>query len=648
MAALEDLVIKFSADTSNAVQGVDKVQEKLSGLEKAADQISSTFGRVFERITEYLAAREIIKQVSDIVSSIDEIGHAAEIMGTSVENFTRLTYAAHQADVSTEQLTTSVRFMQRALETAGQNQNLTDAFNKLKVNVKSIIDLKPEDQLARIAEGFKNITNPAEKTRVAMELFGRSGAVMIPLLNEGADGFKRLGQEADAAGATISGSAFEAAKKYEDEMHKLADAWEGAKAKLAETGVFEAIAEDMEKLIPIIQALGDGFAHLGDRFHDFSVGVKSLVSGTDYYLKNVSASGLSMEAKNARDPQYAQQVQAEITNRATTATNAKTGVDSLVKFFGWGDSAADVGKELQSKLTGIMPTSNGEKAQGFTKNVSEAEKKSGLEAQKKLQEEINTLMGKSETIQQKLNDDMAKAYDLRKSDKITEEQFNTIMDGLGKKLDEANRKLDTMDNKVKDIANGFFDDVANSMVAAFQKGGGGAKAMWKSFESAAAKAIADIEAQFLKSTFKKLLGGSEGDGQDLGGLFGKALGGLFGGGSSDAMPDSFLNASDLEIASFDKGGYTGMGGGAGIDGKGGFMAVLHPDEQVLNGSQWRSQGRNNGSSINNNIVIQATNQNDIDRRLMSALPLITDHVTNAVLNNMNSGGNMTRAIQRRV
>lgn len=658
MAALEDLVIKFSADTSNANSGIESLGQKLAQTEKSADSFGSTFERVFDRVAEYLAAREIIKGILDIASGIDEISHQAEIMGTSIENFTRLTYAAHQADLSTEQLTNSVKFMQRALETAASNQNLTDAFNKLQVNVKSVIDLKPEQQLAKIADGFKNLKTPADQTRVAMELFGRSGTLMIPFLKEGSEGLKQLGIDADAAGATISTAAGDAARRYEEEMHRLTDAWEGAKAKLAETGVFQAMADDIEKLIPWIVKLGDGFAHIGDRFQDFKAMVGGLArggsatdSGMNYTLSHLSESGL--QGKSGLDPNDPD-LQGEIKRRAQQSVDAKSGLNNLVQFFGWGNSIDDVSKNLQSGLTSVLPTSGGDVKQSgkFTPNVSDEQKKKALEDQKKLQDEINKLMGQSETVQDKLNDDMARAYDLRHANLIDEQTFNTIMSGLGTKMDEANRKLDTMDNKVKDIANSFFDDVGNSIEKAFQKGGGGAKAMWKDFEADGMKAVQEIAMEMIKSGLMKALGAQPGDSnKGIGDLLVSGFSKLFGGGSSsDAMPDSFLNASDAEIASFDTGGYTGMGGGSGIDGKGGFMAVLHPDEQVLNGNQWRSMGgaRGSGGSVNNNIVIQATNQNDIDRRLMAALPLITDHVTNAVLSNMNSGGNMTRAIQRRV
>jgi len=79
--------------------------------------------------------------------------------------------------------------------------------------------------------------------------------------------------------------------------------------------------------------------------------------------------------------------------------------------------------------------------------------------------------------------------------------------------------------------------------------------------------------------------GSSGGGGLLGGLFG----GLFGGGG---------------LLSFDGGGFTGPGSrSGGVDGKGGFPAILHPNETVLDHTRG-AQGGGGTFAPQTSIVVQ--------------------------------------------
>jgi len=84
--------------------------------------------------------------------------------------------------------------------------------------------------------------------------------------------------------------------------------------------------------------------------------------------------------------------------------------------------------------------------------------------------------------------------------------------------------------------------------------------------------------------------------------------------------------------SFAGGGYTGMGARAGgVDGKGGFPAVLHPNETVVDHEQGQSQ-----SSPTINFNINAVDAAGFDQLLQSRKGLITSIINNA----MNNQGKM--------
>ena len=92
----------------------------------------------------------------------------------------------------------------------------------------------------------------------------------------------------------------------------------------------------------------------------------------------------------------------------------------------------------------------------------------------------------------------------------------------------------------------------------------------------------------------------------------------------------FANAA-TDIMSMQGGGFTGMGVRAGgIDGKGGFPAILHPNETVID----HTKGQGMGTTVNFNI--STVDAAGFDQLLASRKGLITSIINNA----MNNQGKM--------
>ena len=80
------------------------------------------------------------------------------------------------------------------------------------------------------------------------------------------------------------------------------------------------------------------------------------------------------------------------------------------------------------------------------------------------------------------------------------------------------------------------------------------------------------------------------------------------------------------LGSFDGGGFTGMGARVGgIDGKGGFPAILHPNETVVDHTKGQSMG-----STNINFTIQATDTSGFDQLLTSRKNQIVAMISQAM------------------
>ncbi len=97
--------------------------------------------------------------------------------------------------------------------------------------------------------------------------------------------------------------------------------------------------------------------------------------------------------------------------------------------------------------------------------------------------------------------------------------------------------------------------------------------------------------------------------------------------------------------SFSGGGYTGSGPrSGGLDGKGGFMAMLHPRETVVD----HTKGQGSGGTVVNQVFNISANTSDDTKRLITqtiaqASPAIIKQSVGAVVNQRRRGGTMKSA-----
>lgn len=100
----------------------------------------------------------------------------------------------------------------------------------------------------------------------------------------------------------------------------------------------------------------------------------------------------------------------------------------------------------------------------------------------------------------------------------------------------------------------------------------------------------------------------------------------------DKVMDGFLPVDLDNLLSMDGGGFTGSGARAGgMDGKGGFPAMLHPNETVVDHTKGQSMG---GATVNFNI--STVDAAGFDQLLASRKGMITAIINQA----MNSRGKM--------
>ena len=84
--------------------------------------------------------------------------------------------------------------------------------------------MSPDAQFAAISDAMSGVGLASDKTRLAMDIFGKSGGALIQLLGSGSEGLNQFGKEAEDLGL-LMGDAREGVGGVNDAIDKMKMAW---------------------------------------------------------------------------------------------------------------------------------------------------------------------------------------------------------------------------------------------------------------------------------------------------------------------------------------------------------------------------------------------------------------------------------------
>lgn len=172
--------------------------------------------------------------------------------GASAEALSQLAYAAGQSGTDIGTVEKSIRKLGKTVtEAADGSQGAAEALSAIGLSVAELSTMTPEQQLQAVADGLSKISDPGEKAARAMDILGKSGADMLPLMNGGAEGIRELMNEADALGLTLSGDQAASAAAFDDMWDKLKNTF-GAVSMQIGAALAPAITDLMGRVVPVV------------------------------------------------------------------------------------------------------------------------------------------------------------------------------------------------------------------------------------------------------------------------------------------------------------------------------------------------------------------------------------------------------------
>ncbi|WP_420406908.1 phage tail tape measure protein [Hoeflea sp.] len=214
---------------------VDHAERRFGKLKSVFAGIGGIAGKIAP-LAAVVGAAGLGKSIMSTVKAADEMSKAAQKIGVPIEELSRLKYAADLSGVSFGGLQTAVGKLSRNMdEAATGNKEYAEAFERLGIRVTDANGkLRPSSRImAEMADRFRDMPDGAEKTALAMQLMGRSGADMIPMLNGGTEAMNKLMGEAGSFGQVFSESMGKDAEAFNDNLTRLGGAFAKISGDLA-------------------------------------------------------------------------------------------------------------------------------------------------------------------------------------------------------------------------------------------------------------------------------------------------------------------------------------------------------------------------------------------------------------------------------
>jgi hypothetical protein len=226
MSGLGDLIIRLLADTTDFESGMTRSahvsEREMRKIEANAAKLGAAFAAAAT-----VATGAMVLMTKSAIDAADEIGKMSQRIGMSVESLSALQYSAKLSDVSMSALEQTLKHLSTSmLSTQAGTGAAQAAFRALGVSVEaSKGSLKSNQEvMAELADKFAAMEDGAGKTALAMRIFGKSGAELIPLLNQGAAGLRENADEARRFGIIISTETAVSAEKLKDNITRLTEA----------------------------------------------------------------------------------------------------------------------------------------------------------------------------------------------------------------------------------------------------------------------------------------------------------------------------------------------------------------------------------------------------------------------------------------
>lgn len=259
---LAALVVHLKANYGNLTSGLKVAQNTVAST---VASIRRNIGGVTQSFVGLLTAGGVIAGVTYQMQALDRVTDVGNRTGFGAAAISGLGFAAQLSGSDIETLQASLEKFSAGMGQAAFNSGpAISGLQRLGLSFESLRNLSPDEQLLKIADAMKALHPEAARNAVAMQLFGKSGAALAPMLSQGSAGLQEFIDRSKRLGFGFS----------QEELNRVAAANDAIDTLKATTGAaFGAIAV---AIAPMMTSISTGLQDWIDGFGGVTSGVNTL------------------------------------------------------------------------------------------------------------------------------------------------------------------------------------------------------------------------------------------------------------------------------------------------------------------------------------------------------------------------------------
>ena len=274
MAAKFDLVVAAKTVGAASIKRLGNSMQGVQGRVKNLRMAMSGLNKTFATLGLILSAGAFVRMVKGTIDAADAFGKLEIQTGIAANTLQAYVNAGKLAGVEQATIEKGLRRLAQSMREADQVvATYKDAFDDLGISVRDTDgNLKTNEQiLGEISDAFTKMEDGVTKTAIAMEIFGRSGASMVNLLNNGKASLEEFNFE-------VSENFAQNAEYFNDQLTMIGFKAEGFSKQLTDS------------LLPSLNNLAEMFRDINTEGKDLEI----LFKGLELTIETLAATVFTM------------------------------------------------------------------------------------------------------------------------------------------------------------------------------------------------------------------------------------------------------------------------------------------------------------------------------------------------------------------
>lgn len=269
LSGYEGELEKTKGAQDQAKTSADKLGDQVEEAAGQAEKGSSKWAMLGEAFTGINQGLELFKKgigavsdaydllIGDTVELADDLMTQSSVTGLSTDELQEYAYMAELVDTDVSTITGSLTKLTRNMDSAKSGTgSAADAFKTLGIDIYNADGTMRDanDVFGEAIDKLGTMENQTERDALAMDLFGKSGQELNPIIDAGSEAIDNFRKEAHDMGYVLDEETLDSLGGIDDSMQKLDNAFQTAKQTIA-VALAPVVADLTEKFVEWVQSV---------------------------------------------------------------------------------------------------------------------------------------------------------------------------------------------------------------------------------------------------------------------------------------------------------------------------------------------------------------------------------------------------------